>query len=129
MASNRIMPPFSRSPAKNIWSGIPPALTRLSPAISSNQPSIPARLLLTQMGGSVPNTLAILTATKFNLWPLRRLVFSSWTLSFLHKVGDIAAACRHEPRERQWLMEQLSIAILRGKEKAILHASLNSHSH
>ena len=34
------------------------------------------------------------------------------TLRFLDKVGRIATKRRHEPRERGWLMERLSIAIL-----------------
>ena len=49
------------------------------------------------------------------------------TLRFLNKVGHIAAECRDEPRERRWLMERVSIAMLRGNATAILSALLSSH--
>ena len=51
------------------------------------------------------------------------------TLCFLNKVGHIATECRHEPRERLWLIDWLSIAILCGNATAILSASPNSHCH
>ena len=68
--------------------------------------------------------MVIRTFMKSNLWPLRPLVSMDQIFRFLNKVGRIAAECRHEPRERRWIMQRLSI---RGNATGILSASSNSN--
>ena len=104
MVSDRTVSPFSRSPAENVWSWIPPELTRLLPEIRSHPPFIPARLLLTQTGGSVLHMWGFLTPTTFNrrcLWarysPLLKqsLSLSCWTSAWARRTTMANGAAVH----------------------------------
>ena len=49
-------------------------------------------------------------------------VLGPQSLRFLKDVGRMAARERHEPRECEWLLQRISLAIVRGNAHSILAA-------
>ena len=49
-------------------------------------------------------------------------VLGPLSLCFLKDIGHLAANARHEPRELEWLLQRVSLAVVRGNAHAILSA-------
>ena len=52
-------------------------------------------------------------------------VIGTSSLNFIRDIGRLAARERHEPRECKWLLQRISLAIVRGNAHSILSAGIS----